>query len=104
MNIFKKKFIEFQENCLDFLLCCLECIKKQQIHIHNIQYYNLDDFKMDNSFFKENIYYQSPVSETVIIEKPVTETVSSVIPLEERFVSNNTISDIISIIETREIN
>lgn len=64
MNYYTKKYIEIKEFLLDFILCCFDCITKQKTRVY---YYNLDDFNMDNNFYKvnvttsENNYYQEPV-------------------------------------------
>ena len=62
MNYYTKKIIEIKEFLLDFILCCFDCITKQKTRV-----YNLDDFNMENNFYKvnvttsENNYYQEPV-------------------------------------------
>jgi hypothetical protein len=83
MNYYTKKYIEIKEFILDFILCCFDCISKQKTRVY---YYNLDDFNMENNFYKvnvttsENNYYQEPV----ITQEPIiTQEEPTIIHTEE---------------------
>jgi len=81
MNYYAKKYIEIKEYLFDLFLCCFDCITKQK---NRIYYYNLDDFNMENNFYKQNVtpqenkYYQEPIitqEEPNIIIQDIIETI-----------------------------
>lgn len=83
MNYYAKKYIEIKEYLFDFILCCFDCITKQKTRVY---YYNLDDFNMENNFYKENVttldnkYYQEPsITQEENIIQDIIETIITTI-------------------------
>jgi hypothetical protein len=103
MNYYTKKYIEIKEFILDFILCCFDCITKQKTRVY---YYNLDDFNMENNFYKvnvttsENNYYQEPVitQEEIIKSSEVHVTIQ-----EESIIIQQVTESIVSTIENSNI-
>jgi hypothetical protein len=103
MNYYTKKYIEIKEFILDFILCCFDCITKQKTRVY---YYNLDDFNMENNFYKvnvttsENNYYQEPV---ITQEEIIKSSEEHVTIQEESIIIQQVTESIVSTIENSNI-